>query len=131
MQARLIIHTHDKSYWIDPQDIAYFQGDRSYTYIMFREGKSLRVSKNMRYLMDALPSECNYFIRVHKSWIVNMNLIEYMANDGDQFYLWTKSGHKVPISSAAMRRQLLNAYLSQTVAAIAPIAIDKIENHTI
>jgi two-component system LytT family response regulator len=54
-------------------DIIYIEGMREYVRIHLSDGKSLMPLISLRVLENQLPSA--YFIRVHRSYIVNMNKI--------------------------------------------------------
>lgn len=113
MQARIIVHTHDKSHLINPEDIVLLQGAGAYSEIFFRDRRSVRISKNLGYLMHRFPKSCDYLWRVHKSWIVNIDLIEYIESRESGFYLCMKGDFSVPVTPA-MKSKLISMYMAQT-----------------
>lgn len=59
-------------------EIKYIQGQRDYVKFVAKE-KTVMSLMNMRDLEQELPA--NQFIRIHQSYIVNMEFIELIAND--------------------------------------------------
>lgn len=67
-------------------DIIYCQADSSYTIVHLLNGKKIITSKLLKQIEELLPSET--FYRIHKSYIVNLNLIkQYIKIDGNQVVL--------------------------------------------
>lgn len=62
-------------------NIIYCKADVNYTIIHTVKNEKITVSKTLKIIEDILPSE--YFFRVHKSYLVNLNYIKkYSKNDG-------------------------------------------------
>ena len=75
MEPRLTLYTEGKYYFIRPQDIFCVNGDGAYTKIHTTEGM-LRVSKNLKTLLETLPESCKtHLLRIHKGWVINTNKI--------------------------------------------------------
>ena len=67
-------------------DIIYCQADSSYTIIHLLNGKKIITSKLLKLIEELLPIQT--FYRIHKSYIVNLNLIkQYIKIDGNQVVL--------------------------------------------
>lgn len=67
-------------------DIIYCQADSSYTIVHLLNGKKIITSKLLKLIEELLPSDT--FYRIHKSYIVNLNLIKkYIKIDGNQVVL--------------------------------------------
>lgn len=113
MERRLIVATQDKYYLIPPEQILYIRTDGSYCHLVLQTGEDIRISKNLTYVSKHMPSGCDFLMRVHKSWMVNVNLIEYVQREKNrQFKLVLKGGISVPINSDE-RQQLIHAYATQ------------------
>lgn len=86
------------------EDILYCQADDNYTQIHLKVGKRL-VSKTLKYFEDSLVN--NGFVRVHKSYLVNVNEItEYKKGKGGSIVL--SSGKEIMVSPS--RKKDLLAY---------------------
>ena len=67
-------------------DILYCQADSSYTIVHLINGKKIVTSKILKLIEELLPHQT--FYRIHKSYIVNLNLIKhYVKNDGNHVLL--------------------------------------------
>lgn len=67
-------------------DIIYCQADSSYTIVHLLNGKRIVTSKILKLIEELLPTQT--FYRIHKSYIVNLNLIkQYIKIDGNQVVL--------------------------------------------
>jgi two-component system LytT family response regulator len=71
---------------VKTSDILYCQADSSYTIVHLINGKKIITSKILKLIEELLPKET--FYRIHKSYIVNLNLIkQYVKNDGNHVLL--------------------------------------------
>lgn len=71
---------------VKTSDILYCQADSSYSIVHLINGKKVITSKLLKLIEELLPSET--FYRIHKSYIVNLNLIKkYVKNDGNHVVL--------------------------------------------
>ncbi|MAP80537.1 MAG: DNA-binding response regulator [Aequorivita sp.] len=85
-------------------DILYCKADDNYTQIFLHKGKRL-VSKTLKYFEDSLSK--NGFVRVHKSYLVNVNEItEYKKGKGGSVVL--SNGKEIMVSPS--RKKDLLAY---------------------
>lgn len=85
-------------------DILYCKADDNYTQIFLSKGKRL-VSKTLKYFEDSLSK--NGFVRVHKSYLVNVNEItEYKKGKGGSIVL--SNGKEIMVSPS--RKKDLLAY---------------------
>lgn len=74
-EGKLIVHELGKKVLIDIKNILALEAMGAYSKIHFsNDDKALIVSKNLRYLENALP-QINPFFRSHKSWLININHI--------------------------------------------------------
>ncbi len=64
------------------QEILFIKAEGSYAHIHQENGSSLMVSHNLKYYEDLFNGE-NNFIRVHRSYLVNINFVKRISrNDG-------------------------------------------------
>jgi two-component system LytT family response regulator len=80
---------------IKPFDILYLKAEGSYASIQLSNGKKHLASKTLKSFMPKLSS--NHFMRVHNSYIVNINFIEKVLRN-NQMHLVLKGGFSIPIS---------------------------------
>jgi len=73
-------------------EILYLQGQRNYTKV-YAIGNSVLVSKNLSEILSMLPPS---FIRIHKSYIVNINLVKNIDYINSVVELIT--GERIPFS---------------------------------
>jgi len=71
---------NNKIVLIEPDNILYCKSDGSYTTVFMRDKTEYLVSKNIKHIEDLLPSDT--FIRIHKSYIVNLNEIKELIKQG-------------------------------------------------
>jgi two-component system LytT family response regulator len=80
---------------VDPENIIYCKSEGSYTRVFMKEKEKLLVSKSIKTLENLCPSE--KFMRVHKSYIVNIDEIqEYLRQGGGELVL--SNGMVIPVS---------------------------------
>jgi two-component system LytT family response regulator len=100
----LAIHNNGDLQFINKKDIQYFEANSNYTSICTEKGKHMS-SKTLKEFENLLDE--SVFIRVHKSFIVNVRFIEkYSPKDGGHLVL--KSGVIIPFSRR--KRHLLNQF---------------------
>jgi two-component system, LytTR family, response regulator len=100
----LAVHNNGDLQFIDKNAIHYFEASSNYTLIHFNNEKHLS-SKTLKEFENLLDE--SVFIRVHKSFIVNVKFIEkYSPKDGG--FVTLKSGVQVPFSRR--KRHLLNQF---------------------
>ena len=72
-------------------DVSYFKADEKYVSIVTKHAKSYILDSTLKKLEEKLPT---YFIRVHKSYMVAIDKIDYIENNA------IKIGNKlIPVSS--------------------------------
>jgi two-component system LytT family response regulator len=85
-----VIHAHK---------VMYLSADGSYTTLFLENGKSFQSSKNLKYYQGLL-AELSYFLRVHKSYIVNtLHIIRIVKSDGGSIVM--TDGNSIPLSTEA------------------------------
>ncbi len=83
-------------------DICYFKAEGSYTNIFFANNSSLLVSKNLKHF-EFILSGINHFIRIHRSYIANINYVKkIIRKEGEILLLENKS--ELPVAEDKMDR---------------------------
>lgn len=87
------IHSSDGIDFLNLDDIIYLEADEGYTQIYLQK-KKYTTSKRMKELSDQLDAKC--FIRVHNSYIVNLNqIIKFHTKES---YLEMTNNQMIPVS---------------------------------
>jgi len=105
---RIAVKSGTKIHVVLVQDILYLQADGDYVQIFTREGKYLK-EQTMKYFEEHLPE--NQFVRVHRSVIVNVEMISRIELYEKQNQLLTlKNGQQIKTSPAGYKalRMALN-----------------------
>jgi two-component system LytT family response regulator len=76
---RLTLSTNDGHHIVWIKDILYCSSNGNYTTFHLANGKNLMISKLLKEYETLLPSEV--FLRVHQSFLVNMNYVEQFTKD--------------------------------------------------
>lgn len=63
----------DKVIFVRLDEVSYFQADEKYVSLVTKHAKSYTLDSSLKRLEEKLP---DYFIRVHKSYLVNKNLLK-------------------------------------------------------
>jgi two-component system LytT family response regulator len=63
----------DRVIFVRLDEVSYFKADEKYVSLITKHSKSFILDSSLKKLEDKLPS---YFIRIHKSFIVNKNLLK-------------------------------------------------------
>ncbi len=114
MEERILLFTENKVYWLKPNDICALKANRSYTDVKLYDGSSIKVSKNLKMLLNSHFKNATQFYRVQKSYVVNINHIEYLYMNGpSKTMLRLTNGLDIPISNDGIRKQLFRAYGQQ------------------
>jgi len=96
---------NNKIVLIEPDNILYCKSDGSYTTVFMRDKTEYLVSKNIKHIEDLLPSDT--FIRIHKSYIVNLNEIKELIKQGSGEIVL--SNDKIIPISRSHRKQVFEA----------------------
>ena len=87
---------------IAPENINYLKAEGSYTVIYFTDKKTLMASKNLKYF-EQLLSNHSCFLRVHRSYLANLNKARKIINEGGTELLF-ENGAKIPIAGDRLER---------------------------
>jgi len=63
----------DKVIFIRLDEVSYFQADEKYVSVVTKHAKSYTLDSSLKRLQEKLP---DYFVRVHKSYLINKNLLK-------------------------------------------------------
>jgi DNA-binding LytR/AlgR family response regulator len=98
--TRFTVRNGQKIKFIPVEDILYLQADGDYVAIYTAEGHWLK-EQTMKYSEEQLPPD--RFIRIHRSYIVNVNQIGRIERYGEQQQVILSNGMKIKISAAGYR----------------------------
>lgn len=90
---------------IKSSQINYCESDINYTKVNLVDGTSFLVSRTLKKIEELLPSQ--YFLRTHKSFLVNKNYIKKYMNKEGHFLILTND-EKIPVSSRKRSEILSN-----------------------
>lgn len=111
LEKRVGVPTNEGIKLIAIDSIVFLEADASYCKVFLSDGKTLVVSKPMKFFtlkLESLP----YFIKPHKSYFVNLkHLEEYIKEDGG--CLRMSNGQDIPISR--QKKDEILAYIQRTL----------------
>lgn len=98
----LVVRRKNSNHLISLSEIRYFKAQGYLVKMYLREGKSELLEKPLNRLMQILPKQ---FLRVHRSYIVDLNEIASFRHKGGGTYeIQLKSSECIPMSSAIYRQ---------------------------
>jgi len=77
---KIPLNLSNKIILVEADNILYCKSDGSYTTVFMTDGTEHLVSKSIKYFEELLPE--SYFVRVHKSYMVNLNEIKELIKQG-------------------------------------------------
>jgi two-component system LytT family response regulator len=89
--------------------IIYCQSDSNYCKVVCIDGTEFLLAKTLKYVEELIKSDL--FIRIHKSYLVNLNYI-VKFDKGDELKITLTNGEQLPIS-VRKKEQFLNAILQK------------------
>lgn len=92
---RVALSSGDGLVFVQTKDITYCRADSNYTYVVMADGRSILVAKTLKEIDAALAGK--YFVRVHNSFLVNINHISRMVR-GDGGYIVMPDSTQIVIS---------------------------------
>lgn len=93
----IVINTKDKLEYVKISEISYLEADRNYTSIYLKNGKSFFTAKTLKEYESIVCEQSDFFIRIHKSYIVNMKQIKHIER-GDNFSVVLLNGKALEVS---------------------------------
>ncbi|GBD89460.1 transcriptional regulatory protein YehT [bacterium BMS3Abin04] len=95
---RIVVKANHKIHIIPTDQIRYIEAQDDYVMIYSELGKYLK-QKTLKSLADQLDN--NQFIRIHRSYIINLNFLKQLELFGKGSYkVITKEGAKLPVSKS-------------------------------
>lgn len=88
----LAIRKRQKLQLIEVKDILYIKGAGNHSLVHLESDDSYLHDKSLNHLIKLLPYE---FERIHKSYIVNLKMVEHISNN---YEVLLKNGYTIPIS---------------------------------
>ncbi|MFT5823289.1 MAG: two-component system LytT family response regulator [Crocinitomix sp.] len=113
--SEICLKTESDFHVLKLDEIEFLRAEGSYCHFFLTERKSILISKPLKEYVQLLPSED--FIRVHKSYLVNLSMIEVFNYRSSELLLQSKS--KIPVS----RRS--KAVVLETLLKINGISVNK------
>ena len=107
---KILVRTSDNIYLVKTDELLCCESDQSYTRLHLLDGKVILVSRSLREFEEML-SPIGFF-RTHKSYLINMQLIDHLEKAGGGFVVM-KSGMKLPLASR--KRDQFMQMLEKTV----------------
>ncbi len=99
---RLALSTGGSVFFFAPHEILYCEGENNYTRFAFTNNKPILISKTLGEYEDLLAE--HGFIRIHKSYLVNVKYVSTINNEG---LIQMSDGKLLPISK---RRKVAVVY---------------------
>ena len=93
---RILLHTKNAIEIINQDEIIYLQADSNYSNVHTTDSKRLMVTKTLNDLEKLLDE--NQFIRIHRSYTVNINLLKKIITEDGAHYAILKDDTRLPIS---------------------------------
>lgn len=98
---KILIYSKDGSIVLEIDKILYIESDRSYSNIFTKDNQKYTTSKNLRAHELIFESiQCHDFVRVHKSYLVNLKYISKI-HFAENFLELNYSNEKIPINNSA------------------------------
>jgi DNA-binding LytR/AlgR family response regulator len=82
--ATICIKSYSDYQFVELQDIIYLKADNNTTDIQMHNGKTVNAYKTLKHFENTLPF---YFLRIHKSYIVNINHVSRIHFSKSKCYL--------------------------------------------
>ncbi|MEW6194927.1 MAG: LytTR family DNA-binding domain-containing protein [Bacteroidota bacterium] len=97
----LVVRKHNSNHLISVEVIKYFEAHGYIVKLFMKDGKAEIIEKPLNRLMQILPDK---FIRIHRSYIVDINeIISYKHKGGGVYEVILKQGEHLPLSSSAYK----------------------------
>ncbi|AIM35271.1 hypothetical protein KO02_00265 [Sphingobacterium sp. ML3W] len=90
----LVLRTLSETFFVRHSDILYCKGDGGYTTFFLEDGREITTSNTLKEYEMLLPEAL--FLRVHKSYLIRLNLIISYHHDG---FVILKDGTRIPVST--------------------------------
>ncbi len=97
---RITVKGGQKIKVIPVDDIEYLQADGDYVSVVTAEGRWLK-EQTMKYFEEHLPAD--RFIRIHRSYMVNMGRISRIERYGKLYQVVLRGGEKIRVSATGYK----------------------------
>ena len=91
-QSRISVPVSEGYRLLEPSEVLYVKAESNYCQIQLINGKSILISKTLKWLEHQLPR--NFFVRTHASYIAGCAYVNLVTCD----YVCLDSGDKIPVS---------------------------------
>lgn len=108
MNDKIVIKYNKYRIIININDIVYCQAKSNYTdlFLTNLENSTISCAKTLKKIEDILPE--NHFIRCHRSYLANINHIDYFEVNGKKIIMKNKKTIKLSESGFKKIKKLLN-----------------------
>lgn len=93
--STICIKSYSDCHFVNPEDILYLKADNNTTDIQLCNGKKVTAFKTLKHFENTLPF---YFLRIHKSYIVNINYVSRIYFSKSKCYLNYDESKPLPFS---------------------------------
>jgi len=94
---RINLPTKTSLEYVLPEDIVYIQAESNYTLVSLTNGENMEVTKSLRSFETLLCTTNSSFLRVHHSYIINLDYVTRYIKDNNGFAV-LKGKRTIPIS---------------------------------
>lgn len=101
-EERIAAYKDNELYFLNPQDVYYVAADRNYAYLHTGSDRFV-IHRNLSFVEQRLP---DYFLRAHKSYIVNLNKVGKLFSPSRGAYtveLTDSYSSKIPVSRSKVK----------------------------
>jgi two-component system LytT family response regulator len=95
---KLLINSKKGMEYLDLEDICWIESKSNYTFIYLSASKKILTSRTLKELEELLCQEDQHFIRVHNSFIINLNKVLRFVKTGDMIIM--ADGQQIPLSKS-------------------------------
>ncbi|MFC4817504.1 LytR/AlgR family response regulator transcription factor [Flavobacterium sp. GCM10023249] len=89
--------------FVKTDEICYLEADGMYTNFFLQNGKTILISKPMKYFTDLLENK-ELFYKPHRSYLVNLKYLQKLVKK-DGTYIEMENGERIPVSKE--RKEML------------------------
>ena len=79
LDSRIALHNSDGIHLLKSSSISHCKAESNYSFVHLLDGRKLIFSKTLKRMEERLPTRM--FIRVHSSFLVRFDLIEFVGSD--------------------------------------------------
>lgn len=83
------------------EEILYFEGEGNYTFVYYRDGQIILLSKSIGFLMERLPE--GLFIRISRKYAIHGSELPHLILERAKRMITFSSGAQLPVARRRMR----------------------------